>query len=111
MSDGPNSPRSGRWVAVLAAAASSLSTAATARVRKHTAGLVYGALLLALLEDFGTPSRPLNRGRQARRRRLDAERASEPEDGVAWMYTPTGGRGGLGSFARLSFMIHVADSP
>ena len=25
--------------------------------------------------------------------------------------TPTGGRGSLGSFARLSFMIRVADSP
>jgi hypothetical protein len=25
--------------------------------------------------------------------------------------TPTGGRGNLGSFARLSFMIRVADSP
>ena len=111
MSDGPNRPPSGHWAAVLAAAASSLSTASTARSRRRTAGLEYGTLLLALLEDFGTPSRPLNRGRQARRRRLDAERASEPEDGVAWMYTPTGGRGGLGSFARLSFMIHVADSP
>ena len=56
MGEWPNRRRSGRWVAVLAAAASSFSTAATARVRKHTAGLVYGALLLALLEDFGTPS-------------------------------------------------------
>ena len=111
MGEWPNRPRSGRWVAVLAVAATSLSTASTARVRKRTAGLEYGTLLLALLEDFETPPRPLVAGRQARRRRLDAERASEPEDGVAWMYTPTGGRGGLGSFARLSFMIRVADSP
>ena len=59
MGEWPNRRRSGRWVAVLAAAASSFSTAATARFRKRTAGLEYGALLLALLEDFETRSRPL----------------------------------------------------
>ena len=45
MGEWPNRRRSGRWVAVLAAAASSFSTAATARFRKRAEAARFGEMV------------------------------------------------------------------
>ena len=74
--DGPNRPRSGRGSHSLLPQRRSFHCIDCTFQKAHRRP----RLLLALLEDSGTPSRPLDRGRQARRRRLNAERASEPGD-------------------------------
>ena len=109
MGEWPNRPHSGSGRGPCCRSVVAF-TASTARFRKRNAGLECGTLRLAVLEDFETPPRPLG---GSDRRVDDVSTPSalpNPEMGRLDV-TSTGGRGNLGSFARLSFMIRVADSP